>query len=470
MTILDSASGAATDPDDQVPVRLLGRLPTQSIIVIGLLAAAQAALGGLLVVLAVAAAVWAAADRVGAGWAEMMRVATDIWLAGHGTTIALPTGEFSLLPLGLTLLLVWWARACADRVLDLCDDGRGSARGYFVRCLVVYVLGYTTLVGAAAGLVGTESARPLLGSALLGGAAVSTLGMGLSGYPLWRGEGPGWQRLEALGGAVRTGVRWWLGAAAALVLLRVVLTWGRVVDIQQALQPDFIGHLGLILLQLVLAPVAVLWSGSWLAGPGFSVGQGTSISPFGTELAPVPALPMLAALPAPGPGSVWLWWAPMLVVLGGFVAGIGLSRLPVDRVDQRWWLTGARVASGAALLALPLLWAGTGAVGPDRLEHVGPRVLVAALCVGLEIGAGTMLGMGLAPVVMDGRLGEAVGGALDQAASSRNTLVARFATLATRLWEALGVGTRTVGDRVSRLSAVARDRFTRRRVRDENPD
>lgn len=439
MTILDSPRATGTEPEPgDVPVRLLGRLPTRSAVIIGFLAAAQAALTGLLVVLALVAAVWGSADRVGAGWPDMVRVATDVWLAGHGTTIALPTGEFALLPMGLALLLLWWSRYCADRVLDLCDDGRGTARGFFLRCLAVYVLSYALLTGAAAALVGTEDARPLLGSAVLGGGVMAGAGMAVSGYPLWRGEGPRWLRVEAIGGAVRSAMRWWLGAAAVLLLVSVVLNWGRILEVQRALQPDGVGQVGLILMQLLLAPTAVVWSGSWLAGPGFTVGEGTAISPFGTELAPVPALPLLGALPQAGPGSVWLWWAPMLVVLAGFVAGITLSRLPVDRVDQRWWWAGGQVAVGAALVTAPLLWLAAGPVGPERLDQVGPRLVLGTLWVALEVGVGAMLGMGLAPVVVDGRLSEAVRGALGGAASSRNQVVSRAGALGTRAWEGLG--------------------------------
>ena len=470
MTMLDDPRSAVPEPDPgEVPVRLLGRLPTHSIVIIGFLAAAQAALGGLLVLTALAAGVWASAERAASGWPAMVRVATDVWLAGHGTTIALPTGEFTLLPLGLALLLVWWSRRCADRVLDLCDDGRGTARGFFLRCLAVYVAGYAVLTGAVAGLVGTEDARPVLGSAVLGGAAVAAAGMGISGYPLWRGEGPRWLRVEAIGGAVRTALRWWLGAATVLLVVSVVLNWGRILEVQRALQPDAVGHAALIVVQLLLTPTAVLWSGSWLAGPGFGVGEGTSISPFGTELAPVPALPLLGALPQAGPGSVWLWWAPVLVVLAGFVAGIALSRLPVDRVDQRWWLAGGQVALGAALVAGPLLWLASGAVGPERLSQVGPHVVSGTVWVAVEIGAGAMLGMGLAPVVVDGRVSVAMRGLLGGAASSQNRVVSRAGAFGTRMWEAAGQGRA----RLSAMTGAVRARVTRRdvnRPEDSSPE
>lgn len=449
MTILDSSHTAGAEPDPgDVPVRMLGLLPTRSAVIIGFLAAAQAALAGLAVLTLLFAVLWASADRVDAAWPDMVRVAADVWLAGHGTTIALPAGEYTLLPLGLTLLLLWWSRSCADRVLDLCDDGRGTARGFFLRCFTVYVLSYAVITGAVAGLVGTADARPLLGSAVTGGAAVAAVGMGISGYPLWRGENPRWLRLEAIGNAVRYAMRWWLGAAAVLLLVSVAVNWGRVMEVHRALQPDFLGHIGLFFLQVLLTPTAIIWSGSWLAGPGFSVGEGTSISPFGTELAPVPALPLLGALPQAGPGSVWLWWAPVLVVLAGFVAGITLSRLPVERVDHRWWMAGVHVALGTALVTAPLFWLASGAAGPERLAEVGPRVLLGTVWVALEVGVGAMLGMGLAPVVVDGRF-----------SASARRVVSRVGTFGNRARQQIGRGGRKMTAVVGGLRGRAlRDR------------
>ena len=62
-------------------------------------------------------------------------------------------------------------------------------------------------------------------------------------------------------------------------------------------------------------------SGSYLLGPGFAVGTGTLVSPAAVVLGPVPAFPLLAALPADGP-------APALD--GALVAlpGAGRARSP----------------------------------------------------------------------------------------------------------------------------------------------
>lgn len=431
MSILDHPMhppGQACGPGgeaDHTPRRLLGRLPTRSYVVIGFLAALQAALGSLLAVAAPVALLRATDTRTGADWPEVGRVAADLWLVGHGTTIALPAGEFSLLPLGLTLCFLWWARYCAGRVLDLCDDGTGTARAVVLRAVAVFVPTYTAAVAGVAALVGTQTVRPVLGSAVAAGVVVAALAMVWSGYPLWRGEGPRWVRLEVVGRAAGLALRWWAWTSLGLLAVSVLRNWDRIRDVQAALQPEGVGVLGLVVLQALLLPTATVWAGAWLAGPGFGVGTGTLVNPFETELAPVPALPLLGALPHAGPGPVIAWFAPLLVVLAGVAAGIRLSRQPVDQVDQRWWMSGFRVALGAGVVAFPLFWVSTGSVGPDRLADVGPSVLLATGCVMVEIGVGAMLGAGLGPIIVDGRVGQKLEGLAAKAWRSERPLVRR---------------------------------------------
>lgn len=463
MSLLDHArtGPAADDPvdDDRAPRRLLGRLPTRSFTVIGVLAALQAALGTWLVVAAPTLLLWAGEPRAATAWPDAVRVATDIWLVGHGTTVVLPTGEFSLVPLGLTVGIVWWARRCVDRVLDLCDDGTGTARAVVLRAGAAFVPAYAAAVAVAAALVGTPTARPMLGSAVLSGLVVAALAVVISGYSLWQGEGPRWVRLHTVGRAVALALRCWCWAAVLLLALSVLTNWGRIRQVQDALQPETTGVLGLLLLQAVLLPTATVWAGSWLTGPGFSVGAGTSLTPFGTELAPVPALPLLGALPHAGSGSVAAWFAPLLVVLAGVAAGVLLSRQPVDRVDQRWWISGMQVALGAGALALPLLWASSGSVGPDRLAEVGPRVLLVTLALVVEVGIGAMLGAGLAPLIVDGRAGQAVERFAAQAWRSDHPLVHRAGAWAGNALQWARARSRQTGDLAAGARRSARTRW-----------
>ena len=78
-------------------------------------------------------------------------------------------------------------------------------------------------------------------------------------------------------------------------------------------------------LGLLAVPTAVVWAASYAVGPGFAVGVGTAVAPSGVALGPVPALPLLGALPdtghAPGISLVALAVPPLAgIVVGWFAA------------------------------------------------------------------------------------------------------------------------------------------------------
>src|SRR5690606_4980520 len=116
------------------------------------------------------------------------------------------------------------------------------------------------------------------------------------------------------------------------------------------------------------------WSASWLAGPGFALGTGTSVSPAGTELGVVPGIPVLGLVPENS--SIWMLVAVLVPIACGALAGWMIrSRLVWERTGAgfgpRAAITGgiAAVSAGAAALAAVLA---SGSIGPGRLADTGP--------------------------------------------------------------------------------------------------
>ena len=92
---------------------------------------------------------------------------------------------------------------------------------------------------------------------------------------------------------------------------------GEFTAVDRTLAPVAVGAALLLLAQLAYVPNAVVWAISFTLGPGFAFGTGTVIAPTGSALGPLPAFPMLAALP-PGvhPGGLrsrprcpWSCWS-----------------------------------------------------------------------------------------------------------------------------------------------------------------
>ena len=167
----------------------------------------------------------------------------------------------------------------------------------------------------------------------------------------------------------------------------------RLVD---GLDPGAGGTLLLLLGSLLYVPNAVVWGTAFVAGPGFAVGEGTSVTAAGVDLGAVPAFPLLAALPNGDGAGVGLL-ALVAPLLAGVLAALLLRRSgsvavapavtgtmstgTVRPVLETCGLVGALV--GLATGALALLSAGS--AGPGRMADVGPDWWAVSLATAGEV-------------------------------------------------------------------------------------
>ncbi len=182
-----------------------------------------------------------------------------------------------------------------------------------------------------------------------------------------------------------------IAGAALVIALNFVLHWTDIVSLFESLHAGVLGVVVLSVAQLAYLPNVVLWAVSWLSGVGFAFGTGSSVSPIGTQTGPLPALPILGALP---PGQLaWgfvglvvpLFAAAVAVIVVGPRYARSLASAPAP------WAVWGVTASGSVIAAAALLGAGTGlssgSLGLGRLVDVGPNgVLVCgALIVAFAI-------------------------------------------------------------------------------------
>jgi hypothetical protein len=308
--------------------------------------------------------------------------------------LAAAVGVFALIALGVTLLAQ--------------NPGAAPAVGQGILL--------PTLVFGSGVAAGSELGRRRRSRASAAGASlsarVSTLGSSLSSTRAGRAVlAPARtvrDRIDAVPGPVRASIASALsgGAAAAFaviaaasiaVALLLATGYARVITLYESLQAGVAGGIALTLAQLALIPNVVLWGASWLVGPGFAIGTGSSVSPLGTSLGPIPALPLLGPLPQ---GELTFGLLGVLVpVLAGFLSAVALQprvrRAFGSAPLRRRWLAavGAGMGlAGAAVLGL-LTWWSAGSAGPGRLADVGPSPWWVVLFAFLEIGAGAVLGM-----------------------------------------------------------------------------
>lgn len=382
----------------------------------GLAAGVQAGVLSALVVVvpALVAYVVTSADPANAdvGWLQAVGVAAAVWLLGHGGALRADDVLVTFAPLGVAALALLSCHVSARRSAHPTRAawGAGTAGYVAVVALAVVMTGGVGPVGAGpAGVLGV----------LLGAGVLAGVGTGLGTRRLVPdvaalvARAPVPVRLGLGGAGVATGTLvaagvgvtgWWLLAGRAAAA-----------DVVVGLGLDAVGGGVLALAQLLVLPNLVLWAVAWLAGPGFAIGAGTLWSPTEVVSAPLPALPLLGALPPAGGYG----WAPAVVVAAGAVAGWyvrrGLRRAGPVAVRAWHGLAASAVGGVVAGTAVALLQsAAAGAAGPGRMSQVGAH----AALVGLWVAAQVVLGAVVVAVPTDPAV-RAAGARLLRAAGAR---------------------------------------------------
>lgn len=360
------------------------------------LAALGAVVGGLLVVMALALVGWYLAEAGAYGsTTSALLVAVQVWLLGHGATLSLGGVPFGLTPLAVTLgqgLLLHRLARRAGRTARPGADDRTLLQAGTVLVGVYLVLVTAVCVLSGAGPVSASIPGAVLGSLVLA-ALVGPLGLaqGTGRLDDLLERVPGWVRSVVRGAAVSIGGV--LAAATLLLVVALAFGFNDAMAVLAGLRlsgSDQVAYAGATLL---LVPNAVLLSAAYLLGPGFAVGTGTVVSPTVVALGPVPAFPLLAALPSDGPVASWVVGVLVVPVLA---AALGAARAQLaygvaarDSAALRGFGAGAL----AGVLLTVFCWLAGGPVGDGRLADVGAPVLeVLVLAVGSMSVAGLVSG------------------------------------------------------------------------------
>jgi hypothetical protein len=320
---------------------------------------------------------------------QSLDLGTRLWLLSNGVGSRLGTASVTIVPWGATAVfafLVYRSAAFAARR----SKGRSAAR--LVAISSATTAGYLTpVVVLALASENGWSSLPQFGFVVLVIWLSAALGVGRAGAEELTGRWPRWASDLACG--VLGAQLVMLIAGSAVVASALIRQMSRVVELTNVLNAGIAGGVALLVLQLALAPNAVIWAGSYALGAGFSVGSSSVVAPAGTELGMVPGLPLLGGLPASGASSVTqLWWLAGGVAAGALAAWIVVRRSPKARFDETALLGGA---SGllAGLVFVCLGWASGGDLGAVRLTALGPRLLPLLIMAPTTMGlAGVIVG------------------------------------------------------------------------------
>jgi len=394
-TIVRSPSGA--DPTDLSTRRPLALVAT--------LGGAAAALSPLLVCLALGVVGWFATDNGAHGLPrDGLRVGALAWLMAHGSGVHVGAVAVSVVPLGLTLVNGWVIWRFGVRVgesvsghgpdADAIGDGE---RDWTVPAAVgVFGAAYVVVAVIVCVLASTPGTVPSVGRVVLWSILLTLVVVGPA-VAIGSGRAAVWASMlpvsvRAAGAAAAAILLVFLGVSAAVLVAALAADFGTAANVLSRLHTDAGDSAIFTLLTATVTPNAVVFSGSYLLGPGFTMGTGTLVSPSLVAIGQVPAFPLLAALPSNGTTSGWvvsLIGLPPLVA--GVAAGRALRRFPTTRWEEgalRGCVGGVLAGIAFALLAS----VAGGSVGPGRMQDVAPfasDVLVHGIAA---LGIGGLLG------------------------------------------------------------------------------
>jgi len=369
---------------------------------------------GIAIPLAPLTILWGAQYGFAADWTIFWRASVDFWLLGHGVDItvvldpataaalSLPGAStpvtLTIAALGFALLTVLLGARAGIRIAETGYLRLGSAVSLAVFAAVSCAVTLSARHPSASPSLWQGTVLPTVVFAI--GLAIGALRAdGIRDAPAgrfaqWLDARPPRPRL-IVSASLRGGVASAAGivaAASVLTAVNIAASYARIITLYEGLHTEVLGGIAVTLAQLAFVPNVVIFAASWLVGPGFALGEGSSVTPIGTQLGPIPAIPILGALPS---GHLALGFLGLLVpVVVGFLAGALLApglREQLATLDLIVTGIGIGIVGGVTLGVLA--WASAGAAGPGRLAQVGANPWAVGAAAALELAAAAIVGI-----------------------------------------------------------------------------
>jgi hypothetical protein len=293
----------------------------------------------------------------------------SMWLGVHQVPISIGGRELGVLPLLPAMLMVWGTARSTARATS------PHSSWLVVRWVVASALGGPLLLAAIAlaviqdaSTVLTELQTPnalrafvsvlvvhLIGAAIGVWSRIGRRTLAASPLPNWLGDS-----LRA----ATAGVLALFGLSGLVTVGSLVVHWATMQDLYNITDSIF-GQFSLTVLSVLYTPNVIVGTAAVAVGSSAHVGFATfsSFTVFGGD---IPAVPVLAAVPTPPLGPVWV----ALLIVGassGVAVGQQCARRPLPLLPA---LAKLLVAATAAALAMSLLaYAGSGRLG--NFGHVG---------------------------------------------------------------------------------------------------
>lgn len=180
-----------------------------------------------------------------------------------------------------------------------------------------------------------------------------------------------------------------LAISAISVALLLAVNWLGVIEIYERLQGGIFGGFGVTLAQLAIIPNLIFYVLAWIVGAGFTLGTGSSVSPLGTTLGPIPTIPVFSAIPT-GDLSFGLLALAIPLVVAIVLTAMVKQHAAEARHNFATPLSAAlTIAISIGLVASAevalLAFATHMSIGPGRMQDIGASPLWVAVWTFAEV-------------------------------------------------------------------------------------
>jgi hypothetical protein len=367
---------------------------------------------------------WASLTGVNSTPVAIWQLAVQAWALGHGVPLnvslgdssavladELATFELTLAPFAFALVTALLGRRAGRRLA-------GSDDATLVVGLLVAFTGGLALLALLSGQSSLVQLDAVSGTARVLAPFVVGLFVGWrpwddnrSSRALMADIPSAWRAVIdtalRIAGATLAGL---VVIASFALLALLCVGFSTEIALYESLHTGILGGLVITVAQLAFIPVALVWTISWIAGPGFTLGTGAIVSPFVTTVGALPAIPLLGAVPETNTLGEWV------TVLPAIFAFIAATRFSADlRSRGQFFNPGniadlGRVVIAAALaavaIALTALLVGsyaTGSAGPGRFAQVGIDPIAVGLVLAGGVFAGSLAGLLLGKLIRDSK-------------------------------------------------------------------
>jgi hypothetical protein len=365
---------------------------------------------GVGILLAPMTVIWLVENDPTIDWFVALRTSADIWMLAQGAHLVVPAGALgssqvpafvvTILPLGFSALLAYLSFRLGRRMAnaaELWPGWLGAVLAYGAISLSLSTAAFDKAVYPVA-WQGTMFPPIFLFAFMAVGSLTGPLLNGeesreRAAVVVWlenKWNNTGWAIRALAAPALRggTAVVAMLTAISALsISVLLTLNWITVTRLYEGLHVSVLGGSTITIGELATLPNLVIYGAAWFTGLGFSIGTGSSISPLGSAVGPMPGIPLLGAIPA---GQIGLGLIAVAVPLvAAFIATIAIKK-HADEIRFEFasaWTAAISLGLSVGLVAaveMGILAAiASGSAGPGRLETIGvnPWILMAVVFV-----------------------------------------------------------------------------------------